>query len=517
MTVASDSMLDGALSEVSTCFWRYETALMAGDRAVLDELFLDDPATMRADPAGVLVGADAIRAFRSSRRGAPARIVDRLHLRQISDTAAVALAELRRADGGRGLQTQLWVRTPVGWRVSVAHVSDSPADVDPIWRLRGTPLVSGAPDGPLHGLSIAVKDLFAVAGYRRGAGVPAWLAEAPVENRHSAAVQSLLDAGADVLGIAQTDQLAFSLAGTNAAYGTPPNPAVAGGIPGGSSSGPASAVSTGQADIGLGTDTGGSVRVPASYQGLFGIRPTHGAVSTDSLIPLAPRFDTVGWLTRDAGILRRVGDVLLAGGDAPAVSNAVLAQDLLELADADVADAVERAALRLADLAGLELTVVREVTGASIDAWVNTFRTLQMAQAHRAHGKWIRAHPGALADDVAGRFDDAAKVTVEDEQAVEPVAMEVRRRVLTVLSPGTVLLLPASSTAAPPRRQDPQAAAATRLGTLRLTCLSGLSGAPAVVMPTRTATGRPVGLCALGAAGSDRALLALAQRWKDYP
>src|SRR3954471_14491186 len=210
-----------------------------------------------------------------------------------------------------------------------------------IWRISGDPLVAGAGTGPLAGLTVAVKDVIAVAGHAVGAGVPARLAEARPELRHAAAVRRLLEAGADVQGIARTDQLAYSLAGTNEhdireTGGAPTNVAVPGAIPGGSSSGSAAAVALGEADVGLGTDTAGSIRVPASYQGLWGLRTTHGAVPTDRLLPLAPSFDTVGWLTRDRATLERVaGAVLTAGPDLDV--RPVVAPGLLDGLDSAVA------------------------------------------------------------------------------------------------------------------------------------------------------------------------------------
>ena len=181
-----------------------------------------------------------------------------------------------------------------------------------------------------------MKDLYAVAGQRVGAGNPAWLERAPVEATTAWAVQRLLDAGADVTGITRTDEFAYSLAGTNAQYGTPPNPKAPRRISGGSSSGSASAVSLGHATIGLGTDTGGSIRVPAAYQGLWGIRTTHGLVPTAGLLPLAPSFDTVGWLTRSPELLARVGEVLLPDGPGGS-DQLVVVPGLLDRAEPDVA------------------------------------------------------------------------------------------------------------------------------------------------------------------------------------
>jgi Asp-tRNA(Asn)/Glu-tRNA(Gln) amidotransferase A subunit family amidase len=191
-----------------------------------------------------------------------------------------------------------------------------------IWREYGTPLLRPLGSGPLggeplNGRTAAVKDLFAVAGFPTGAGNPRWLAQARLEPRDAWAVRALRLAGAAIAGIAQTDELAFSLSGTNAHYGTPPNPAAPGLVTGGSSSGPAAAVAAGQADIGLGTDTAGSIRVPAAVCGLFGLRPTYGAVPADGVLPLAPSFDTVGWLTADAALLAAVGSVLLPPAASP--------------------------------------------------------------------------------------------------------------------------------------------------------------------------------------------------------
>lgn len=182
-----------------------------------------------------------------------------------------------------------------------------------IWRVVGSPLVAGASSGPLRGESVAVKDLFDVAGFAVGAGVPAYLAESRPATASAPAVAALLAAGADMLGIAQTDEFAYSIAGRNFHYGTPPNVAVPGSIPGGSSSGPASAVALGQVSIGLGTDTAGSIRVPASYQGLWGLRTSHGAIDTAGLLPLARSFDAVGWLTRSSETLLRAAATSLDG------------------------------------------------------------------------------------------------------------------------------------------------------------------------------------------------------------
>ncbi len=383
-----------------------------------------------------------------------------------------------------------------------------------VWRVEGDPLVAGTPGGPLAGLRVAVKDLYAVAGQRIGAGNPAWLAEAPVEASNAWAVGALLDAGADVRGLAQTDEFAYSLSGTNVHYGTPPNPAAPGYVPGGSSNGPASAVALDLADVGLGSDTAGSIRVPASYCGLVSLRPTHGVVSSAGLLPLAPSFDTVGWLARDARTLARVGDVLLPAAPARSepVTTALVPTDLLDLADADVATAVRSACRRLQGAPGIEVRTIPALCDGRLDDWRTAFRTVQAAQAWRCNGRWITDHPGALGPGISDRFAQAARVTVEQEDRAAEVLRTAAGALVDRLPPGTAVLLPATGTPAPPLHMTAEQKAATRSGTFALTCLASLAGLPAVVLARLEVRGRPVGLCALAGPGQDRALLDLALR-----
>lgn len=272
MTDPRVTSLEGELPEgLVDAVEAYEAALAADDVPALADAFVRAPTTLRGDASGLLVGHEAIAGFRGRRGGTPPRALAELHVRAVNADTALVVTVNAPAGGGRGLVTQLWARDSGVWRVRAAQVHAPAPALDPrVWRAVGAPLVPAASSGAVDGLDVAVKDLFAIEGQRIGAGVPRRLAEAPLETSTAPAVAMLLDAGASVRGIAQTDEFAYSIAGRNSGYGTPPNPAVPGAIPGGSSSGPATAVSLGQAAIGLATDTAGSIRVPASYQGLWG-------------------------------------------------------------------------------------------------------------------------------------------------------------------------------------------------------------------------------------------------------
>jgi amidase len=371
-----------------------------------------------------------------------------------------------------------------------------------IWREHGTPLLPPLGSGPLTGRTVAVKDLFAVAGFPIGAGNPVWLAQAAPEPEDAWAVRALRAAGAAIAGIAQTDELAFSLSGANAHYGTPPNPAAPGLVTGGSSSGPAAAVAAGQADIGLGTDTAGSVRVPASVCGLFGLRPTHGAVPAAGVLHLAPSFDAVGWLTADAALLAAVGSVLLPPLDSASPFTADPPQRLLS------PDPPNGAVLRLAAELGLPVATAPALGPDEITDVLAAFRTVQAAQAWELHGRWITANPGALHADIEARFLVGASVDSGTRMHAAKVIAGYRDRALDVIGPDTWLVQPAA--AGPGHARDAAAADkdAWRQATLRRTVTASAFGLPSCVIPCSVSP--PEGVALVGPPGADHALLAAA-------
>jgi amidase len=375
-----------------------------------------------------------------------------------------------------------------------------------IWREHGTPLLpplhgagcgSAGHGGLLDGRTVAVKDLFAVTGFPVGAGNPAWLAQARPEPADAWAVRALRAAGAAVAGLAQTDELAFSLSGANAHYGTPPNPAAPGLVTGGSSSGPASAVATGQADIGLGTDTAGSIRVPASVCGLFGLRPTHGAVPDDGVLHLAPSFDTVGWLTADPALLAAAGAVLLPPGPADPPRR---------LMSADPPNGSVR---RLAGALGTSLVSQPVLSADDITALLTAFRAVQAAEAWELHGRWITANPGALSPDVEGRFRAGASVDAAARKHAAAVISAYRNKAMDLITPDTWLVQPAAAGPGHARDAAPEDKDAWRQATLRRTVMASAFGLPSCVIP---GTARPpAGLALVGPPGADHALLKAAQ------
>jgi Asp-tRNA(Asn)/Glu-tRNA(Gln) amidotransferase A subunit family amidase len=508
---------------VLEAFWRYDAALLANDRAVLNELFLPGPDTLRGDGRVLLVGHDAIAGFRSGRAVIPTRKVAELQVRPLGVGTVLIMA--RTEDGAAtGLQTQLWRLTEAGWRVAAAHVSTPPRPASAafdrsVWRVVGAPLVSPLGPGALEGQSVAVKDLIAVEGHQVGGGVPAYLAEQSPQPESAPVVLALRRAGASLAGIAQTDEFAYSIAGNNSHYGAVPNPAASDRLGGGSSSGPAAAVALGQADIGLGTDTAGSIRVPAAYQGLVGFRPSHGAVASDGVLPLAPSFDTVAWLTRDVAICAAVAKVLLSSAIALVTADKPVRAIRLPVAER-LAEPRTRALFdsRVAALeaaGALPHAEPADLAEETLEEWFAAFRTVQAYEAWQQHGAWITAHPGTLGADVAERFAAAASVSAGQAATARAIVALARARLGALLT-GAVLVLPTVPGPSPLRTVPAAEVDGTRGRTLRVSCLAPLAGAPAVSLPLTGHDG-PVGFCVVGAPGSDFALLSIAAAVEETP
>jgi amidase len=369
--------------------------------------------------------------------------------------------------------------------------------------------IEGRAGGPLAGLTFAAKDLFDVAGHVTGGGNADYLATHGPAAQTAEAVQTLIDAGATLVGKTHTDELAFGLLGRNAHYGTPTNPKAPDRVPGGSSSGSAAAVAGGLVDTALGTDTGGSVRIPSSFCGIYGIRPTHGRISDAGVIPLARSFDTVGCFARDAATLKRVADVLLSPDTSPHQPQRLLvATDVFARADGAVREALAPHVAKLGSLIGAKAD--QQVCPTNLTEWVDAFRPLQAFEAWESDGAWIERTKPRFGPDVVRRFQLAKSVTRAQRDGHQPTRDAAKARLTELLAHGGVLCLPTAPFPAPKRTILYGEVDALRDRILAHTCLAGLSGFPQINLPVGTVEGGPVGLSILGAAGSDRMLLDVA-------
>jgi amidase len=375
--------------------------------------------------------------------------------------------------------------------------------------------IVGQGDGPLAGLQAAVKDMYDIAGSRTGGGNPDWLrAQAPA-TATAAAVQRLLHAGASIIGKTVCDEFFFSLTGANAHYGTPINPRAPDRLPGGSSSGSASATAAGACDFALGSDTGGSVRVPAAFCGIFGIRPTHGRVDLAGAMAMAPSFDVPGWFASGPGVFQRVGNVLLQGPAAAApIRDVIILDDAFAEADAEVASLLRAALDTMAD--NLPNPVRARIAPDGFDRWREIFRIIQASEVWQTFGAFVETHQPRMGPGIRERMQFAASVKPGDVAKARQDHARVRAHIHAVARPGTVFALPTAPCIPPLLATSAEGLESFRVRAMRLTCIAGLGGLPQVSLPIGTVDGAPVGLSFIGWTGGDEELLSLAVRLARY-
>ena len=377
--------------------------------------------------------------------------------------------------------------------------------------------LEGSTSGPLTGTTFAVKDVIDVAGSITGFGSPDWLRTHEPATRNARVVQCLLDAGANMAGKTLCDELTYSITGDNAHYGAPGNTQAPDRVPGGSSSGSASAVAAGLVDFALGTDCGGSVRIPASYCGILSLRPTVDRVSVEGVIPFGPPFDVVGWFARDAKLLERVGRILLSDDSTPSPpKRLLLAEDAFALIEPDVRGALEPAVDRVKQLVSSHDTIT--VSPAGLTSWFETFRVVQAAAIWHNLGAWVSRVNPDLGPGIRDRFDWASRLSAQDITAARHQHEEIKPRLDELFEDGDILCLPTSPRVAPLRSASvDDVETRFRTQAMHILCIAGLGGLPQISLPLAKLDGLPLGLSLVGPRGADIQLLQFAGAiFKDF-
>ena len=371
--------------------------------------------------------------------------------------------------------------------------------------------LAGKPSGPLSGLTFAAKDIFDVAGHVTGGGNPDWKATHPPAERNAWIVETLVNAGATMVGKTHTDELTRGILGENAHYGTPINTKAPDRVPGGSSSGSASAVAGGLVDFALGSDTGGSVRIPASFCGLYGLRPTHGRIPLEGILMQALSYDTIGWVTRDAVTYAKVAAAVFQT-EIPdfTPSRLVIAQDAFDEADEEVSAVLLPIAEKIGELAGSS-TIMR-LSPNGLTEWAVQQNVLQSEEAWNSVKDWIDQVNPRFSFWVSERYNLAIGLT--DAQLKEAAVLRetVRARMDEVFAGGGFVCLPTAVVPAPLRGLPASAKKDVQGRLSRLTCIAGTTGRPQLSMPLGEVNGLPVGLSIMGERGSDEALIGFARK-----
>ena len=366
--------------------------------------------------------------------------------------------------------------------------------------------LQGIPNGSLSSLTFAAKDIFDIQGYITGGGNPDWkLSQVPAEST-AWAVRVLVEAGATMVGKTLTDEITRGIFGENSHYGTPINTNAPGRVPGGSSSGSASAVAGGLVDFALGSDTGGSVRVPASFCGLYGLRPTHGRISLDGVLPQSSSYDTVGWFARDPETFAQVGSILLQSESRNKLPSQVLiAEDAFALLDNNVS-AVQKICTLIGDHSSVRLAPT------NLSEWRDQQGTLQSNEAWDTVREWIDLTNPRFSFEVTERYVLAKHISADEISAAEQIKAQAKARISELLIDGAVICLPTTVGAAPPVGQKLSERTELRLKTSQLTCIAGTTGGPQISLPLTRVGGLPVGISLLGSPGDDEMLIEIARQ-----
>jgi amidase len=368
-------------------------------------------------------------------------------------------------------------------------------------------LVPRAASGALCGCRLAVKDVFDVAGYPTGAGSALVLAASGVKDTTAPIVRTLLAAGAEYVGKTYTDEIAYSLIGKNDHFVSPINPRWPDRIVGGSSSGSAAAVAAGLADIGLGTDTSGSIRLPATANGLFGWRPTHGLLSLEGCRPVAPSFDAVGFLTRSLETMETLMGALSVEGAVGPDPTYVIPSDLMELCESAIA---REFAKHVASL-GNHPQIVNAETAIDLGLAQAAFNTILRREAYETNADLLHNCPGSLDPTIRERLRSGESITPRELSQAKDFRAELKDRVGALLSDNAFLLMPTLPTIVPHRDAPQSELDEFRARSISYCCIAGLCGFPQLSVPISSPETGTLSFSVIGIGGADRRALAAAR------
>lgn len=366
--------------------------------------------------------------------------------------------------------------------------------------------LKGRETGPLSKYVFAVKDVFKIKGSTFSNGHPKWLETHEPDDFTSSAITKVLEAGADLVGKTVCDELCYSISGENWHYGSPINPHDPNRLAGGSSGGTGVAVAGDLVDFAFGSDCLGSVRVPASYNGVLGIRPTYERIANDGEAPYCESMDVLGYVAKDPAVFKDVSDILL-GEDKKSVSytKLLIAKDCFDAVDSEVREALQPAI----DFMGEKFDMVKNISFGEdiLKQWVKTFKIVQGYEVWESYGGWVRKYNPTLPPGQKDRLHIASQITIEKYENALKEKEKIEKQIEEMVHPDTLLCLPTVASIAPLKRAGLDAINQHRAQSSGLLCISPLSGTPQVTLPLIKMQEMPLGISLIGSKGTDRQLV----------
>lgn len=374
--------------------------------------------------------------------------------------------------------------------------------------------LKGKDEGTLAGTVFAIKDVFKVLGSTYSNGHPKWLETHGPDDFTSSFITQMLEAGADMVGKTICDELCYSISGENWHYGSPVNPHDPMRLTGGSSGGACAATAGGLVDFAFGSDCLGSVRVPASYNGILGIRPTYKRISNDGEAPYCESMDVLGYVAGDTDVFRKVSREILGEDEKKvAYKKLLIAEDCFDRVDSEVREALDPALAFFEEQIG-QVEKVR-VSREGLGKWVEVFQIIQGYEVWESYGGWIRKYQPTLPPGQKHRLDTASKISLQDYHDALEKKKRIKERIDGLVEPDTLLCLPTAASVAPLKSAGLESITLERKISSSLLCISPLSGTPQVTLPLIEMDDVPLGISLIGSAGTDRQLVDIASDWMD--
>ena len=359
-------------------------------------------------------------------------------------------------------------------------------------------------NGNLKNLKFVLKDMCDVKNIKTSCGNPDFYKACEPAKKHAEFLSNILSEGAILEGITICDEFFYSVIGENSHYGTPKNLNAPNCVPGGSSSGSAAALTTDLFDFSIGSDTGGSVRVPASFCGLLGIRPTHGRINANGVYPMAPSFDTIGWFSNNIKTFQKIGEVLLNKNENENITfnQFVIAEDLLELVDTDIKNQFNSYYKELhPNIKHIRLSKF------SKSEIADNFRILQAGEIKEHVIPWIEKNKPKISLEINSRIEMASEISPLEIDAAKTFRQEIISEINNSLPEGDIAIFPTTPFSAPKCGQSDQDLGSDRKKIMEMTSIAGMTSRPQISIPKFKGKTGPVGISILGWQNSDEILL----------
>ena len=343
-----------------------------------------------------------------------------------------------------------------------------------------------------------------IKNFKTSCGNPEFYENCKIADDYAPFLKNILNAGAILKGITICDEFFYSLIGENAHYGTPANLVAPGCVPGGSSSGSAAALTTDLYDFSIGSDTGGSVRVPASFCGLFGIRPTHNRINTKGVYPMAPSFDTLGWFSKNIEIFQKVSPVLLSPNEKTRFpfKEFVIAEDILELADPNIINLFDNCI----NNSFPEIKKIR-ISKHDKDKIADNFRILQGGEIMENVIPWILENKPKISPEINNRIKMAMNIKTDEINQAIKFRENLKEEIDQTLPKGLIALFPTTPFSSPKCGQSDEQLGSYRKKLMEFTSIAGMTSRPQISMPKFKDNTGPIGISLLGWQNSDEILL----------